>query len=158
MARRFLRLTAENKKGAPVMWDHVNTIVTVAAFVLTAVGMMQAAAWKLSKVVIDLKGAISAVKLEIESKAAEVERHHAQKIAEVIERSNAVVHDFGETISALRLKIHEVEMWSRDNFVRRDGFYKVRDDLKADIREMGDELKSDLKDLSAEIKAIRAGT
>lgn len=48
---------------------------------------------------------------------------------------------FGEVAAALRSKIHEVEVWSRDNFIRREGFYAVRDDLRTEIRAVGHDIK-----------------
>ena len=53
---------------------------------------------------------------------------------EIDERLDAQSRDFGETISALRQKIHEVELWARDTFMRRDGFYKVQEQLSAEIK------------------------
>ena len=45
----------------------------------------------------------------------------------------------------MRQKIHEVEIWSRDNFMRRDGFYKVKDELTVQINGVRDELRKDLR-------------
>jgi hypothetical protein len=47
---------------------------------------------------------------------------------------------FGETATALREKIREVELFTRDTFMRRDDFSTFRDQLFADLKEMRAEL------------------
>jgi len=59
--------------------------------------------------------------------------------------------DFGETNAAVRTKIHEVEIWARDNFMRRDGFRKVQEQLTAEIIGVRDEMKSDLRRIEEKI-------
>lgn len=39
-------------------------------------------------------------------------------------------HEFGETVGAIREKITQVELYVRDNYVRRDSFYQAIDGLK----------------------------
>lgn len=64
---------------------------------------------------------------------------------EIDERLDSQSREFGETVQAMRQKIHEVEIWSRDNFMRRDGFYKVKDELTVQINGVRDELRKDLR-------------
>lgn len=49
------------------------------------------------------------------------------------DRAETLRREFGETGSALRAKIHEVETWSRDNFVRNEQFDKLGDKIEAKI-------------------------
>lgn len=86
------------------MWEHANTIVTISSFVFTAVVMLVTVTWRVSQAVADLRKAIIQSRDEIEAKM------------------DAQQREFGETAAALRTKIHEVEMWSRDTFVRKDSF------------------------------------
>ena len=58
----------------------------------------------------------------------------------------------GETFSALRQKIHDVELWAR-----RDGFYKIQEPLSAEIKTTQDELLRQKITTSA-VRMIRAGT
>jgi len=64
--------------------------------------------WNLSKslasVETGLKAAIEASKREIE------------------ERQDKAVHDFGETVSALKEHVRQVEFHLRDNYIRKDDF------------------------------------
>jgi hypothetical protein len=41
----------------------------------------------------------------------------------------------GELGAALRTKIHEVETWARDTFVRRDSFQLVVQEIKSEIKQ-----------------------
>lgn len=38
------------------------------------------------------------------------------------DRADNIRHEFGETGAAIRQKVHEVETWSRDTFVRKESF------------------------------------
>lgn len=119
------------------MWEHLPTIISIAGFVLTAVTTLVAMTWRLSAVVIELKDAIAASRAEVE------------------ERQEIIVRQFGETAQAIRQKIHEVEIWARDEFVRREGFYKVRDDLVGDLKNMGDKIEARLERMETKIDAQR---
>jgi hypothetical protein len=59
-------------------------------------------------------------------------------------------HDFGETISSLKQKINDVELYGSNNYVRREGLVSLTDsitalrsELRADLLRM--EQKIDLK-------------
>src|SRR5688572_30506560 len=104
----------------------MNTAITIASFVLTAAGMLVAVTWRLSGVVAELKDAIAKSRDEVEA------------------RQDIIVRHFGETVAAVRQKVHDVEIWARDEFVRREGFYKVRDDLVGDLKSMSDKIEARL--------------
>lgn len=70
---------------------------------------------------------------------------------EIDDRIDSQAREFGETASAMRQKIHEVELWARDTFMRRDGFYSVKDELSAEIKSTRDELRADIKELAKKI-------
>lgn len=86
------------------MWEHANTIVTIASFIFTAVVMLVTVTWRVSQAVADLRKAINESRDEIEAKQDVMQR------------------EFGETAAALRTKIHQVETWARDEFVRKSSF------------------------------------
>jgi hypothetical protein len=73
---------------------------------------------------------------------------HKEKIDQEID---AVGRSFGETTAAIRQKVHEVELYAANNYVRREGFYKVQETLTADIKAMGDELKKRLERMELKI-------
>lgn len=115
------------------MWDIAGNAATVAGFILTAGAMLVAVTRKLSQVEGSLRAAIESSRREIDG------------------RIDAQSREFGETVSALRQKIHEVEIWSRDTFMRADGFYKVKDELTGEIKAVRDELKTDLRRMETKL-------
>lgn len=119
------------------MWEHLPTIITIASFILTAGGMLVTVTWRLSVVVIELKEAIAKSRDEIE------------------ERQEIIVRQFGETAQAIRQKIHEVETWARDEFVKREDFYKIHTDLIGDLKRMGDKIEARLERMETKIDAHR---
>src|SRR5882672_919634 len=56
---------------------------------------------------------------ELELKVAAAINKSKEDVEERIDRQG---REFGETVIAIRQKITEVEIWSRDTFVRRDSF------------------------------------
>lgn len=109
------------------MWEHVGTLVTLAAFALNAGVTIAGVAWRLSRIETNLMVAIADERKEID---AEFDR--ARKEA-------------GEMGHALREKIREVELFARDTFMRRDSFYKVQEEIKAEMKALGDKLEARLE-------------
>lgn len=116
-----------------MMNTEISVWLPLAGFVLQLAVIIIGGVWKLSK----LESALI-------SKIEETRR-------EIDDRLDVQIREFGETASALRQKIHEVEIWVRDNFIRRDGFFKVRDEETDAIKEVRDELKDDLRRLEQKI-------
>jgi hypothetical protein len=75
--------------------------------------------------------------------------------SEVEARQDKSVKDFGETASALREKIREVELFCRDTFMRRDSFYEVNKANSEALNSLGSEIKARLERMEAKIDAQR---
>lgn len=60
------------------------------------------------------------------------------------DRAEAIRHETGEMGSALRQKIHEIEVWSRDSFVRKDSFEQVISRIEKSLEKMTDKLEDKL--------------
>ncbi|MEZ0062680.1 heme oxygenase [Bradyrhizobium elkanii] len=67
-------------------------------------------------------------------------------------------HNFGEVGAAMRQyiadvekKVREVEIYGRDNYVKKDEFVRATDSIRADIKALGAEIKSDLKGMQKEL-------
>lgn len=69
------------------------------------------------------------------------------------ERGEILRHEFGETGSALRTKIHEVETWNRDTFVRKDSFEMVIGRLEKSIDKLGDKIEDRLDKMFERMKS-----
>jgi hypothetical protein len=61
---------------------------------------------------------------------------------EVERRQDTHLREFGETVSAIRSKINEVELFAANNYVKRDGFYKVQEQIGSEIRSLGDKIEA----------------
>lgn len=53
---------------------------------------------------------------------------------------DAAVHSFGETISAIRQKMTDIELWNRDNFVGKDTFKMAFDQLRQSWQRLEDKI------------------
>lgn len=105
-------------------------LLAVAAFVVNILVIAVGGTWRLSRMEVSLRNSIARSRSEIE------------------ERQDRI---YGEAIAAVREKVREVELFCRDTFVRRDGFYKVRDEMAADIKELRTELIARLERMEAKI-------
>lgn len=52
---------------------------------------------------------------------------------------------FGETVSAIRTKVTEIELWNRDNFVSKGTFKSVTDEMKRSWERFEDNLNDKLE-------------
>jgi len=103
------------------------------ALVVTLLGMATGGLWKLTRIETELRACINSSRDDVEEKQTEHSR------------------EFGETILALRQHITTFQLEVANNYVRRDGFYKVRDELASDIKSLGDELKATLVRVESKI-------
>jgi hypothetical protein len=67
------------------------------------------------------------------------------------ERQDKAAREHGEALSALRQKIHEVEMWARDTFVRRDSFLAVVNEVKSGFNDLGKRIEQRLERMEEKI-------
>lgn len=56
-----------------------------------------------------------------------------------------------ETMSAQRQKLHEIELWARDMFVRRDSFLAVIAEVKTGFADLGARLEKRLERMETKI-------
>lgn len=109
----------------------------LAGFILTVIGMSVAGARALAK----------------------MESRLTDKIAQTVNKTDEVIsrqyHDFGESLTAIRTKITEVELYGRDNYVRRDGFYAVQKQLTDDMKVLGEKLDTRLERMEDKLDSAR---
>jgi len=48
--------------------------------------------------------------------------------------------EVGEVVTAIRTKIHDVELYMRDNYVRRDTFTKLFESMQKDMQNLGERI------------------
>ncbi|MGE3150338.1 MAG: hypothetical protein AB7K04_14870 [Pseudorhodoplanes sp.] len=103
------------------------------SLILTLMGLAAGGVWKLSRVEAALRADINQSRDEIERKQERATR------------------EFGESAAAIRQKVHEVELWAANTFVRRDSFDKAQEDLKKEMKTIGDKLEARLERMEEKI-------
>jgi hypothetical protein len=101
--------------------------------VLSLVAMSAGGVWQLSRVEAALRKDITRSRDEIEAKQDQQVRH------------------FAENLAALRQRLHEVELWTANTFLRRDSFYKAQEELKAEMKALGDKIEARLERMEEKI-------
>jgi hypothetical protein len=102
-------------------------ILAIAAFGLNLAILVIGGTWRLSRLDVSLREAITKARDEVE------------------DRQDSITREYGEAVAAIREKVTQVELWGRDNYVRRDGFYKVRDEIAADVKSLRIEIVNRLE-------------
>lgn len=115
------------------MWEHISTIITVSSFVLASFSTVVGITWRLSQVRAELKDAITHARDEIE------------------ERQDRLMRDTGESIAAIRQKVHEVETWARDEFVRKGSFEHVLSRSERNLNDQFAKIDARLERMEAKI-------
>jgi len=117
------------------MWEHIGPIAAVLALALNLITAAIAALLKvaLTNTQLALQKAIGEAKDEIDAR---------------VERESRV---YGEIASALRQKIQDMELYVRDNFVRKDTFSPLMSKLENDIRGVGDRIEARMIRMEAKI-------
>jgi hypothetical protein len=105
----------------------------VMSFIISAIS----GTWILGKSRQKLVEKIDEVKLELERK--------------INEDTETAVHDFGETVSAIRTKINEVELWNRDNFVSKSTFNTVQDQWRVWFTRFEDKIDKRFDQIDAKL-------
>lgn len=126
------------------MWDQPLVIVALATFVVGGVGTAGGLAWRFSRVEKAIIEQIVRTKEEIEEKLADERRQFDL----VLDRTR---RDFGETAAALRTKIQEVELFTRDTFMRRDSFYEVARQQQIENKSAWDRIEKRLERMELKI-------
>lgn len=91
--------------------------------------------WKVSRIEKEIRDDLDAQIDNVSRDVVKIERAG-------MERAETLRHEFGETGAALRTKIHEVETWNRDTFVRRESFEMVIGRLEKSIEKLGDKIET----------------
>lgn len=79
----------------------------------------------------------------------------AQAQKETDEKIDSTIGHFSETATAIRQKITEVELFMRDNYIKRDSFYHGVDNLASSVKTLSDNLDGRLIRMENKIDAGR---
>lgn len=67
------------------------------------------------------------------------------------EELDTLRHETGETVHAIREKLREVELWTRDNLVGKETFNTVTDRISREFRDLGERLDKRLERMEGKI-------
>lgn len=118
---------------------------TIASLFLAIIAHAVRVTWALSRVEKELRDYFNA---QIDNMARDV--LNLERIG--MDRAETLRHEFGETGQAIRTKIHEVETWNRDTFVRKDSFEMVISRLEKSMEKLGDRFEEKLDRMLAKIE------
>ncbi len=98
-------------------------VLTIIGIVLTALTTAVATTWRVSNLF--HKNDTKIIKMMAEHELADT-RRFAETNAAIVAMGDAVQRNVGENFNAIRQKIHEVEMWSRDTLLSKKTFETVQ--------------------------------
>lgn len=110
------------------MWEHTGAIVTAFALLFNVLTAL---------VALLLRHSMLQTKVELTAAIS-------QSRNELYDRLERQSREFGEVATALRSKISEVELYTRDHFVRKEAFAPVMLKIEGDIRDIGDRIETRL--------------
>lgn len=134
----------------------VTAVVSVAVTILT---LSITGIWKLTRSEAALQKSILTSKHEvtqqINTEVTSIRQGINSEVAnirqEVREEHDEFMHSIGESLSAIRQKATDVEIWNRDNFVRRTDFQNVVDGLTRSMEGLRVSVEGSLKEMNAKL-------
>lgn len=116
----------------------------LAGFLLALVGQIVYGVWFLAR----LKEELTELLVK---KTQEIDDKYNKECGELHEKINTATQRFGETVAAIRQKIHEVEMWGRDHFAQKGDIEKDLDRIHALIENVGRNMQDSFNKLEKRI-------
>lgn len=108
----------------------IAAIIAALALVANLVNQLLSGSWKVNARLNEME---SGLRQAIENAKDDIEQ-----------RQDTHRREIGESIHALRSKINEVELTSAKEYIRRDSFYTVRNELSAQIAALDNKIESRL--------------
>lgn len=108
----------------------IGPYVALASFVMNLLIAVIGATWGIAKIRAAVTEEMTKHKEAADAKIAAVETRLSAKV-------ETALHDTGEALAEIRTKINEVELWARDNFVRRESFTQIINEWRDGFRDLG---------------------
>lgn len=118
--------------------------------------------WRLTRVEANIRQSIAAETRALEDRIVAETKALDEKIATLTAKlaaieKQAVVdldvtrREIGETVAAIRTKVHEIETWARDEFVRKNSFEAVITRMEKGLETLGERIDKRLERLAEKI-------
>jgi hypothetical protein len=111
----------------------VAEVTAIAALALNIVVAIVGVTWGLAKI--------------RETIRTEIEEHRIAFDADI----DGLRREFGETAQAIRQKVSDVELWGRDNYVKKDSFGVVTDRISKEVKDFADRIDKRLERMESKI-------
>lgn len=111
----------------------ISEVTAIAALVLNVTVAIVGLTWGLSKIRDTVRDQIDARREEVDEDIEKLRR------------------EFGETSAALRTKVTEVELWARDNLVKKDSFGVVTDRISTELKNFAERIDRRLERMEEKI-------
>lgn len=123
-------------------------------FIVTVGTTVWGVAWKLSGIKFDLEKQIADTANQLrEERIEQVEATRKDRTREI----EASAREVGEGMAALRQKVVDMELWNRDNFVRRPDFQNVVDSFTRAIEGMRADMNAGYLRLDSKLDRVIQG-
>lgn len=83
----------------------------------------------------------SELRSDMDAQVENLQRDVSRLEREAMARGDTYRQEFGETAAALRTKIHEIEVFSRDHFISKDTFVQTIGRIEKMFESFGDRLE-----------------
>lgn len=112
----------------------VGIYIGIGTFAMAVVGYAIKLTWQVGRIEQEVRDDMDA---QIDNVQRDIKTMERDSLA----RAETLRHETGEMGSAIRQKIHDVEMFTRDTFVRKDTFEAVMTRIEKSIDKLGDRLE-----------------
>jgi len=103
--------------------------------------------WKITRMGNEIRDHIDTETRILNSKLADIQRQQLEEVA-------GLRREAGESIAAIRTKVHEIETWARDEFVRKGSFETVVARMEKGIEGLGEKSERRLDKMAERIEKI----
>lgn len=110
--------------------------------------------WKLTRVESGIREKIESETKSLDEKLARVHERLAGVERQQLEELAVLRREAGESIAAIRTKVHEIETWARDEFVRKGSFETVVSRMEKGIESLGEKIERRLDKMAERIEKI----
>lgn len=97
--------------------------------------------------------AVTRIETNMEARLAAMRLEIDKRFVSQDEIYREVAQGLRKFIELVEVEMHKIELWGRDNYVRKEEHATALAEVRADIRGLAKSIKEDFKDLKTEIKA-----
>lgn len=119
----------------------IETWLAIAGFVLTAGAQFGGLVWW-------LRGQIEGLRISQLQFRDEFKKNYVDDL-------DSLRREFGESVMAVRQKINDVELWTRDNLVSKTTFDLVTQRIEKGLEKLGDKIEDRLERLGERIENLK---